>query len=90
MHFKNIIGMISLTFYTSILVFLGVHEVFTVFYVVDVFSIFQHIIQPLIKLKLMRKPHHTFSECNGLTILYMPVSLLYSPKSLANIYLPES
>ena len=25
----------------------GVHEVFTVFYVVDVFIIFQHIIQPL-------------------------------------------
>ena len=33
--------------FTQVSWYSGVHEVFTVFYVVDVFIIFQHIIQPL-------------------------------------------
>ena len=33
--------------FTQVSWYSGVHEVFTVFYIVDVFIIFQHIIQPL-------------------------------------------
>ena len=51
MHFKNIHWGGSHLRFTQVSWYSGVHEVFTVFYVVDVFSIFQHIIQPLIKFK---------------------------------------
>ena len=63
MHFKNVLKCIhwgSHLHFTQESWYSGVHEVFTVFYVVDVFIIFQHIIQPL-KMKKVVDAYITLS-----------------------------